>query len=237
MLANNEIGVIEPIAQLARIARAHSVVFHTDAVQAPGWLPLDVGELGVDLLTLSAHKFEGPKGVGVLYVRRGVAVEPIVDGGGQERGLRPGTEDVAGIAGTAVALQLADAERAADAPRVAALRDRLADAIAAQIPDVVLNAAAAPRLPGLLSVAFGGAPSDALLMRLDLAGIAASAGSACAAGSLEPSHVAAALGLGERYRGSVIRFSLGKGTTEAEIDQVIRRLPALVADVRSPVAV
>jgi cysteine desulfurase len=237
MLANNEIGVIEPIAQLARIARAHSVVFHTDAVQAPGWLPLDVGELGVDLLTLSAHKFEGPKGVGVLYVRRGVAVEPIVDGGGQEHGLRPGTEDVAGIAGTAVALQLADAERAADALRVAALRDRLADAIAAQIPDVVLNATAAPRLPGLLSVAFGGAPSDALLMRLDLAGIAASAGSACAAGSLEPSHVAAALGLGERYRGSVIRFSLGKGTTEAEIDQVIRRLPALVADVRSPVAV
>jgi cysteine desulfurase len=237
MLANNEIGVIEPIAKLAAIARAHGVVFHTDAIQAPGWLPLDVAQLGVDLLSLSAHKFAGPKGVGILYVRRGVGVAPLVDGGGQEHGLRAGTENVAGIAGTAVALALAEAERPATAPRIAALRDRLAAAITGQIPDVVINGAAAPRLPGLLSVAFGGAPSDALLMRLDLAGIAASAGSACAAGSLEPSHVAAALGLGERYRRSVIRFSLGKGTAEAEIDDVIRRLPALVADVRSPVAV
>jgi cysteine desulfurase len=237
MLANNEIGTVQPIAALAAIARAHGVVFHTDAVQAPGWLPLDVTGLGVDLLTLAAHKFGGPKGVGILYVRRGVEVEPIIDGGGQEHGLRPGTEDVAGIAATAVALGLADAEHLDAAPRIAALRDRLSDAIVAQIPDVIVNGVNAPRLPGLLSVAFADAPSDALLMRLDLAGIAASAGSACAAGSLEPSHVAAALGLGERYRGSVIRFSLGMGTTEAEIAEVIRRLPALVADVRSPVPV
>ncbi|MDB5071586.1 MAG: cysteine desulfurase [Candidatus Eremiobacteraeota bacterium] len=237
MLANNEIGVIQPVAQLARLARERGVLFHTDAVQAAGWLPLAVDDLGVDLLSLSGHKFHGPKGVGVLYVRRGTPLEPLIVGGGQENGLRAGTENLAGIAGFAAALTLAEAERPVVAPRVAALRDRLEAGILAAIPDVVVNAAGAPRLPGNLSVAFARAPSDALLIRLDLDGIAASAGSACAAGSLEPSHVSAALGLSEEYRLGVIRFSLGRGTTEAEIDEVLRRLPAVIADARAPLAV
>lgn len=237
MLANNEIGAIEPIAQLARIARGRGVVFHTDAVQAAGWLPLDVEALGVDLLSLSAHKFNGPKGVGVLYVRRGTPLEPLIVGGGQEHGLRAGTENLAGIAGLARALTLAEQERAESAVRVGRLRDSLEEAAVASIPDVVVNAAGAPRLPSILSLAFADVPSDALLMRLDLEGIAASAGSACAAGSLEPSHVAAALGLSTRHRFGVIRLSLGRTTTQAEIDRVARRLPGLLADVRMPATV
>jgi cysteine desulfurase len=237
MLANNEIGVIQPVARLAAIARERGVPFHTDAVQGAGWLPLRVDELGVDLLSLSAHKFHGPKGVGALYVRRGTALEPLIVGGGQEHGLRAGTENVAGIAGFATALALAEAERPATAPRVAALRDRLQAGIVAAVPDVLVNGAGAPRLPGNLSVAFADAPSDALLIRLDLDGIAASAGSACAAGSLEPSHVVAALGVAEPYRNGVVRFSLGRATTAAEVDDVLARLPALVASVRTPLAV
>ena len=237
MLANNEIGVVQPIAELADLARERGVVFHTDAVQAPGWLPLDVGALGVDLLSLSAHKFNGPKGVGVLYVRSGTPIEPLVVGGGQEHGLRSGTENVAGIAGFAVALRLAEAERAEAVPRVAALRDRLEAGVRAAFPDAVVNGAGAPRLPNSLSVAFADVPSDALLIRLDLEGIAASAGSACAAGSLEPSHVMAALGLDERRQLGVIRFSLGRATTAAEIDEVLRRLPSIVDGVRLPLSV
>jgi cysteine desulfurase len=237
MLANNETGTIQSIARLAALARERGVLFHTDAVQAAGWLPLGVDALGADLLSLSAHKFHGPKGVGVLYVRRETALEPLIVGGGQEHGLRAGTENVAGIAGFAAALALADAERPEAAPRVAALRDRLEAGILAAIPDARVNAAGAPRLPGHLSVAFAGAPSDALLIRLDLDGIAASAGSACAAGSLEPSHVVAALGVPEPYRNGVIRFSLSRANTAAEVDGVLARLPALVASVRTPLAV
>ena len=234
MLANNEIGVVQPIAQLAAIARERGVVFHTDAVAAAGWLALDAGALGVDLLSLSAHKFYGPKGVGALYVRSGTPVEPVIVGGGQEHGLRAGTEDVAGIAGFAAALTLADAERPEAAVRVGALRDRLEAALVAAIPETIVNGAGAPRVPGTTSLAFAGAPSDALLIRLDLEGIAASAGSACAAGSLEPSHVAEALGLDARYRTSVIRFSLGTRSTQDEVEFVIARFPALVAAVRAP---
>ncbi|HEY0396570.1 MAG TPA: cysteine desulfurase family protein [Candidatus Elarobacter sp.] len=237
MLANNETGVVQPVAQLAGLARERGVLFHTDAVQAAGWLSLDVRVLGADLLSLSAHKFHGPKGVGVLYVRRGTPLEPLIVGGGQEHGLRAGTENVAGIAGFATAIALADADRPVTAARVAALRDRLQAGIVASIPDVLVNGADAQRLPGILSVAFAEAPSDALLMRLDLDGIAASAGSACAAGSLEPSHVVAALGLGERYRLGVVRFSLGRATTDAEIADVLDRLPSLVASVRTPLTV
>lgn len=237
ILANNEIGVIQPIAQLAALARARGVLFHTDAVQAAGWLPLDVGALGVDLLSLSSHKFEGPKGTGALYVRHGTPLQPLIVGGGHEHGLRAGTENLAGIAGFARALALAESERPSKTARVGALRDRLEAAVRAGIPDAVVNAAGAPRLPGNLSVAFGGVPSDALLMRLDLEGIAASAGSACAAGSLEPSHVAAALALDDDHRLGVIRFSLGRTTSQTEIDEVVARLPALLADVRAPLAV
>jgi len=237
MLVNNETGVIQDVASLAGIARERGVLFHTDAVQAAGWLPLDVAALGVDLLSLSAHKLHGPKGVGALYVRRGTPLEPLIVGGGQEHGLRAGTEDVAGIAGFAAALALADAERPEAAARVGALRDRLEAAILRAIPRVLVNGAGAPRQPAILSAAFAGVPSDALLIRLDLEGIAASAGSACAAGSLEPSHVIAALGVDDAYRLGAIRFSLSRTTTENDVDAVIARLPGLVADVRTPLAV
>ncbi|BDE08143.1 cysteine desulfurase [Vulcanimicrobium alpinum] len=236
-LANNELGTVQPVAEIARLAHAAGALVHTDAVQAPGWLALDVDALGVDLLSLSAHKFSGPKGAGVLYVRRGTPVAPLIVGGGQEHGLRAGTENVAAIAALAAALVLAEAERAVQAPRVASLRDRLETAILASIPGSVVNAASAPRLPTIASLAFAETPGDALLIRLDLEGIAASAGSACAAGSAEPSHVIAAIGLDARFRAGVVRFSLGRETTSTEIDEVIRRLPAIVADVRIPVSV
>jgi cysteine desulfurase len=237
MLVNNELGVVQPVAALAALARARGVVFHTDAVQGAGWFPLDVDALGVDLLSLTAHKLNGPKGVGLLYVRAGTPVEPLIVGGGQEQGLRAGTEDLAGIVGFATALALADAERPTAGPQVAALRDRLEAGIVAAVPEVLVNGAGAERSPAILSVAFADAPSDALLIRLDLEGIAASAGSACAAGSLEPSHVVAAIGLDERHQRGVIRFSVGRTTTAAEIEAALARLPALVAGVRTPLAV
>jgi cysteine desulfurase len=237
MLANNEIGTIQPVARLAALARERGVLFHTDAVQAPAWLGVRVAELGVDLLALSGHKFEGPKGVGVLYVRRGTPLEPLVVGGGQEHALRAGTENVAGIVALAAALVLAEAERAGLVARVRALRDRLEAGILAGTPGVAVVGHRAPRLANVASVAFAAATSDALLMRLDLEGIAVSAGSACASGSLEPSHVIAALGLEEAYRPGVIRFSLGRTTSVEEVDEVLRRLPAVLASVRAPLAV
>ncbi len=232
-LANNEIGTVAPIAELAAIAHAAGALVHTDAVQAPGQLPLDVNALGVDALALSGHKFCAPKGAGVLYVRSGTPIVAQVHGGGQEHGRRAGTENLAGVAALATALELADAERPAFAERVGALRDRLEGGIVESIPGVRVNAAGAPRLPNNLSVAFDDAPGDVLLMRLDLEGIAASAGSACAAGSLEPSHVIAALGLPPSAQRSVIRFSLGRTTTADEIDRVLACLPAIVREIRS----
>jgi len=232
MLANNEIGSVQPVAELAAIARERGVLFHTDAVQAPGHLPLDVGALGIDLLSISAHKFYGPKGVGVLYVRGGTAIAPLIVGGGQEHGLRAGTENVAGIAGLASALALAERERPATAARLAALRDGLESAVTAAVPDVVVNGAGAPRLPHVSSLAIAGAAADVLLIRLDLAGISASAGSACAAGSLEPSHVIAALGLPDTSSRGMIRFSLGRATTDEQIAHVVGMLPELIAGVR-----
>jgi cysteine desulfurase len=231
-LANNEIGTIAPIAELAAIAHAAGALVHTDAVQAPGQLALDVNALGVDTLALSGHKFYAPKGVGALYVRSGTPIVSQVLGGGQEHGLRAGTENLAGIAAFAAALELAESERPAFVVRVAALRDRLAGGIVAAIPGVRVNASGAPRLPNSLSIAFDDAPGDVLLMRLDLEGIAASAGSACAAGSLEPSHVIAALGLPPAAQRSVIRFSLGRTTTSGQIDRVLACLPTIVREIR-----
>lgn len=237
MLANNEIGTIAPIAELAAAARAAGVLFHTDAVQTPAVMRLDVRSLGVDLLSLAGHKFCGPKGAGVLYARRGTPLRAQIVGGSQEFGLRAGTENVAAAAGLAVALELAQAECGALAPRLRALRDRLEAGIAATIPDARINAGDAERLAGISSVAFAGAASAALLIRLDLEGIAASAGSACAAGSIEPSHVVAALGLPERDRDGVIRFSLGQMSSTGEVDRTLAMLPALVAQVRGAAAV
>jgi cysteine desulfurase len=218
MLGNNEIGTIQPLAEIAALAHAAGALVHTDAIATAGYLDLDVRRLGVDLLSLSAHKFNGPKGVGVLFVRRGTPLIAQIVGGGQEHGLRAGTENLAGVAGLARALTLAHAERAETVARVTALRDRLAAAILAAVPDAIVLGATVPRLPHILSVGFPGLPSDALLMALDLEGVSASAGSACAAGSLEPSHVVAALGVPPEYATSVLRFSLGRSTSEADID-------------------
>ena len=232
-LANNEVGAIAPIAELAALAHAAGALFHTDAVQAPGQLPLSVDALGVDALALSGHKFCAPKGVGVLYVRAGTPIAAQIAGGGQEHGLRAGTENLAGIAALATALELADAERPAFVARVGALRDELASGARASIPGIRINAAGAPRLPNNLSLAFDDAPGDLLLLRLDLEGIAASAGSACAAGSLEPSHVIAALGLPAAAARNVIRFSLGRTTTADSIDRVLACLPEIVRGART----
>ncbi len=228
MLGNNEIGTIQPIAAIAAVAHARGVLVHTDAVQTAGYLDLDVGRLGVDLLSLSAHKFGGPKGTGILFVRRGTPVAAQIVGGGQEHGLRSGTENVAGIAGLARALTLADAERPAVAARVAALRDRLEAGVLTAVPDARLVGAGGARLPHIASIAFAGVPSDALLIGLDLEGVSASAGSACSAGSLEPSHVVAALGLSQHYATGVLRFSLGRATTESEIDRTVAILRTVV---------
>jgi cysteine desulfurase len=218
MLGNNEVGTIQPLAEIAELAHAAGALVHTDAVATAGYLDLDVSRLAVDLLTLSAHKFNGPKGVGVLFVRRGTPVTAQIVGGGQEHGLRSGTENLAGIAGLARALVLAHAERTETVARVTALRDRLQSAVTSAVPGSVVLGARAPRLPHILSAGFPDQPSDALLMALDLEGVSASAGSACAAGSLEPSHVVAALGVTPEYATGVLRFSLGRTTTVADID-------------------
>jgi cysteine desulfurase len=234
MYANNEIGTVQPIAELARLARERGVLFHTDAVAAPCCLPVDVGRLGVDLLSLSAHKFGGPKGVGLLYVRDGVPIAPMLHGGGQEFGRRSGTENVLGIAGAASALQLAVDEQPQASARLADLRDRLEAGIRAAIPDVRVNGAASPRLANTTNVSFAGLESAALLIVLDLAGVAVSAGSACSSGVAQPSHVLAALGLRPRWQAGAIRFSLGTSTVQSEIDRVLELLPRLVAELREP---
>jgi len=216
MLANNELGTIQPVAALSALAHQRGALVHTDAVQAAGYLDLSVERLGVDLLSLSSHKLSGPKGAGALYVRRGtplVAVTP----GSQERGRRGGTEDVAGIAGFARALALAEAERPAVAARVADLREGLERALLRGIPEAVVLGHNVARLPHIAEVLFAGVSNEALLVALDLEGVSASAGSACASGSVEPSHVVAALGVpAERARG-VIRFSLGRSSTAEEL--------------------
>jgi cysteine desulfurase len=234
MFANNEVGTVQPIAELAAIARDCGVLFHTDAIQVPSWLPVDVRQLGVDLLSLSAHKFGGPKGVGLLYARKGVPIGPIVYGGGQEAGRRSGTPNLLAIVGMARALELACSERELESRRVQALRDRLEAGIRSAVPDVRVNGAPDSRLANNLSVSFAGLDSSALLIALDLAGVAVSAGSACTSGSLEPSHVLQALGVEPRWQSGTIRFSLGTASLAGEIDGVLRILPAIVAGLRRP---
>jgi cysteine desulfurase len=205
---------------------------HTDAVQSLGKVPTLVDDLGIDLLSLSGHKIHGPKGVGALYVRRGIALDPIVTGGPQERGIRGGTEHVAAIVGLGVAAELAGARMADDMPQVVALRDRLEQGILATIPDVLVNGAAAARLPTTTNVSFKGVDGQSLVVGLDLKGVAASTGSACSSGSLEPSHVLIAMGLADAWLQGAVRFSLGSGNTSAEIDAVLHMLPPIVARLR-----
>jgi cysteine desulfurase len=233
MHANNEIGTVAPLGEIAAVTRTAGVPLHTDAVQSIGALPLQMDALGVDLLSLSAHKFYGPKGAGALVVRRGVHLRPLQYGGGQERGRRAGTENIAGIIGMARSLQLAVEERTTEAARQATLRDRLIDRVTAAVPGVTLNGHPVRRLPNNVNLTFAGVEAEMLLLSLDLAGIAASAGSACTAGSLEPSHVLTALGRSpEQVRGS-IRLSLGRDTTAPEIDLVIEQLVEIVHRLRS----
>jgi len=230
--ANNEIGTIAPVAELASAARERGVLFHTDAVQAAAYLPLDVRELGVDLLSLAAHKFYGPKGVGLLYVRAGTPLEPLTHGGSQEFGKRAGTENVAGIVGMARALELAAGERDAVASRIGVLRDRLEARICERLDDVRVNGRGAPRLANNLNLSLLGIESDRLVARLDLDGLAVSAGSACTSGVVEPSHVIAALGLGEEWTRGVVRLTLGRQTTEEETTRAGDMLVRAVAGLR-----
>lgn len=239
MLANNEVGTVQLIPEISSIVRAfttregHRILLHTDAVQAPGWLPLDVEALGVDALSLSAHKFGGPKGTGILYLRRATPFTPLLFGGGQELQKRAGTENVAGIAGTSVALELAATGIDQRARRVRALRDRLRDGVLQRVPGTIANGCQQNCLPNNLNVSFPGLESDVLVGRLDEQGIAVSSGSACSNSTWEPSHVLMAMGVHIRQAVGSIRFSLGEGTTAEEIDQVLALLPAEVEQARA----
>ncbi|MEY4636217.1 MAG: Cysteine desulfurase [Acidobacteriota bacterium] len=233
MHANNEIGTVQPIAELAAIAHERGALFHTDAVQSAGKLPLDVRGLGVDLLSIAGHKFYGPKGTGALWLRRGVRLIPPMTGGRQERNRRAGTENVPALVGLGVAADVANRKLAREAGRLGALRDRLEAGILAAVPGSERNGAAAPRVPNTTNLSIDGVESESLLIGLDLAGIAVSSGSACSSGTLEPSHVLKAMGLSHGRTLGSIRFSLGTSNTDADIDHVIAVLPPLVAKLRS----
>jgi cysteine desulfurase len=233
MHANNEIGTIQPLAELVTIAKAHGALVHTDAVQSAGKIPLDVRTLGVDLLSISAHKFYGPKGVGALWLRKGVRLTPFMTGGRQERNRRAGTENVPGIVGMGTAARLARSKMTAESARIAALRDRLEAGLLERVPGAEPNGAAGPRVPNTTNISFDRVESESLLIGLDLEGIAVSSGSACSSGTLEPSHVLKAMGLPHLRTLSSIRFSLGTGTTDADVDRVLTALPPLVERLRS----
>lgn len=227
MYANNEVGTIQPVPEIAVWCREAGVAFHTDAVQAPGLLSLDVTQLGVDALSISAHKFGGPKGVGVLYIRNGVDIAPVLTGGGQERGLRPGTENVAGAVALSVALSEADAQRPNHVERMALLRERLVDALAVQ-PRIALTGHSERRLANHASFTVAGINGETLLIDLDQAGIQCSSGSACAAGSSDISHVLTAMGCDAELARTAIRFTFGPETSEQDVDFIASTLLRLV---------
>ena len=232
MFANNEIGTIQPAEEITKIAKAHGVLFHTDAVQAIGAVPINVHEMGFDMLSLSGHKFYAPKGVGALYIRRGVRIDINQQGGAQERGKRGGTENMAQIVGLGKAIEMATADVEGHAKKLAHMRDRLIDGILAEIPDVRLNGHRTERLPNNVNVSIRYVEGEALLLRLDLAGIAASSGSACTSGSLDPSHVLLAIGLPHEVAHGSLRLSLGDFNTEHDVDVVLEKLPQIVQTLR-----
>jgi cysteine desulfurase len=231
MYANNEVGTIEPVAEIGRICRARKVPLHIDAVQAGGALPLDVEVLNADLLSLSAHKFYGPKGVGILYVRQGMRILPQLQGGSQERGRRAGTENVAGIVGAASALQLAYADLPQTQPRIIARRDRLIAGLL-DVPGSLLTGHPGERLPNNASFCFEGVEGESILLNLDLLGVAASTGSACTSGSVEPSHVLIAMGVPDELAHGSLRLTLGKGNTDGDVDTILHTVPAIIAKLR-----
>ncbi|MEX2425811.1 MAG: cysteine desulfurase family protein [Thermomicrobiaceae bacterium] len=232
MYANNEVGTIQPIREISAIAREHGITFHTDAVQAGGTLELDVDELGVDLLSLSAHKFYGPKGTGLLYVRRQTPILWQQSGGAQENNHRAGTENVAGIIGMSKALELAEADRESENQRLIALRERLSSGLLERIPGTRLNGHPGQRLPNNVNISFEDVEGETLLLNLDMNGIAASSGSACTTGSTEPSHVLSALGLSQTLVNGSLRLSLGTGNDEKQIDKTIEVLEESVIRLR-----
>ncbi len=233
MAANNEVGTLEPIAEIGALCRRRGVLFHTDAVQAVGAIPLDVQAMQVDMLSLSGHKFHGPKGVGALYIRKGVRPEILIHGGAQERSQRAGTENLAGIVGLGEAIELAATHLDENAARMTALRDRLIRGVIERIPEVKLNGHPLNRLPNNCNFSFRYIEGEALLLRLDLAGVAGSSGSACTSGALDPSHVLLALGLSHEVAHGSLRLTLGTDTTREDIDAVLDRLPGIVADLRA----
>jgi len=239
MYANNEVGTLEPIAEIGRIARDKGIVFHSDAVQAGGYLDLNVDRLNVDLLALSAHKFYGPKGVGILYARRGADLVPALTGGGQERGRRSGTVNVAGAVGAATALKLAHDQREGEAARVSELRDRLVKGVLERLSDARLTGHPAERLPNSASFAIKGVEGESILLALDLEGICVSTGSACTTGETEPSFVLTAIGLPREWAVGSLRMTLGHLTQPEDIDAVLNALPRVVERLRAhaPVAV
>ena len=233
MHANNEIGTIQPIAELSRLAHERGALFHTDAVQSIGKIPVDVRTLGVDLLSLSGHKFSGPKGVGALWIKRGARVTSVMTGGKHERSRRAGTENVAGIAGLGVAAELAAKKLTTESVRLGALRNRLEESVLAKVSGTAINGVREPRVPNTTNISFDAVEAESLLIALDLEGVAVSTGSACSSGTLEPSHVLRAMGLPSPRTQNSIRMSLGAGNTEAEVDFVVSKLPAIVEKLRS----
>ena len=236
MYANNEIGTIQPIAEIGAVCRERGVLFHTDAVQAAGHLPINVREQNIDMLSLSAHKFHGPKGVGLLYARKGIFLTNLIEGGAQERGKRAGTENVGGIAGMAAAFREACEHMDENITKVTALRDKLIDGLS-KIPHCALNGDREHRLPGNVNFCFEGIEGESMLLLLDGKGICASSGSACTSGSLDPSHVLLAIGRPHEVAHGSLRLTLCESNTEAEIDHILACVPEIVAYLRgmSPV--
>jgi cysteine desulfurase len=232
MWVNNEIGVIQPIAELAAQAKERGAIFHTDAVQAFGKIDLDARRVPFDLLTISGHKIGAPKGIGAIFIRRDTPLEPLMHGGTQDRGRRPGTENVAAAVGLARAAELAVEEREAEWQRLETLRDALERALVARIPDAVVHGADAPRAPHILNISVPGTDSESLLMALDLAGVACSSGSACQSGSVSPSHVLEALGVRADLASAAIRMSLGSLTNDESVERVATLFPALIDKAR-----
>jgi cysteine desulfurase len=232
MHANNELGTIQPVAEIGRMAREAGVAFHTDAVQSVGKIRVNVGELNADLLSLSAHKIYGPKGVGALYVKTGTNLEPQFCGGHHERDLRPGTENVAGIVGFGKAAELARERMKKDAQRIGELRDRFEQTLTAKIPDCKVNGSREKRTPNTSNITFQGAEGESLVIALDLRGVECSTGAACSSGAVEPSHVLTAIGLTAEEGRSSVRFSLGSGMTDAEIDYSLSVIPTVVQHLR-----
>ncbi len=233
MHANNEVGTIQPIEEIAKIAHEKEIVFHTDAVQTAGKLRIDVKKMGIDMLSLSGHKLYGPKGVGALYVRKGISFEPVIHGGHQEHGKRGGTENVPGIIGLGKACEIAVEEMDEERERIQKLRDRLEEGLGEKISDLIFNGHRGKRLFNTASICVKYVEGEAMLLNLDFHGIAASSGSACTSGSLEPSHVLLAMGIPAEITHGSLRFSLGRHTTEEDIDKVIEVLPSIVDKLRA----